>query len=190
MLASTESPKWGRTDRFVRDVDSSEAELSSAPYNRPATDKFNWWTARTFVGALAATFMPTHAHPVDDNLVASVQIPDPHSELSNELASLRELEAGWDGPESLAPSSEAINEALRFLRALPFEIARKIEVAVAADGEVGFSAIEDDYYLDIGFRGTGEVVYFIRSGEDRFKGKASLVESNVLPRDLILALTV
>jgi hypothetical protein len=86
-------------------------------------------------------------------------LPDSVLPLIEELYSLSELRDGWDGPGSLAPSSEVIDSARRFLMLLPAHVTLP-DVTVSGDGEVGLYWKSDGVYIDVGFPSAGRISYY------------------------------
>ena len=63
------------------------------------------------------------------------------------------------GNPVVKPTSAAVNEALRFLDALPAGVPSP-SVSWAEDGEVGFYWGGEGIYVDVGFYGDGNISYY------------------------------
>lgn len=106
-----------------------------------------------------------------------------YNNLYREMTSYRGLRAGWDGPDSVAPSQAAIDEALDFLALLPDEV-KLPETSVSGDGEVGFFWSEANAYIDVGFRGNGRLVYYGKAGDLEARDVIPF-DGESLPQDLL-----
>jgi hypothetical protein len=106
-----------------------------------------------------------------------------------ELLSFRDLEEGWDGPDSVAPNPGAVNDAISFFdRPLPVGVPLP-EAVANADGEVGLYWGGPGVYIDIGFRGVGEISYYGRVGDCVSKGRAAYTLQSALPKPLLALLS-
>ncbi|MBT0670786.1 hypothetical protein HT136_20680 [Novosphingobium profundi] len=142
-----------------------------------------------FAGAaiLAATSMLTPAvHAADKEQPAYAisddgYFQDERALLIDELRQYERLENGWDGADDdIAPSREAIDEAIHFVESLP-PFVDLPEPMVSSDGQVGFFWHDANIYLDIGFRGQGECTFFGKSGNLKIKGKEAVNEAEPVP---------
>lgn len=106
----------------------------------------------------------------------------------DEILSYRSLTDGWDGSSSVAPTPAAINDALSFFKHLLPPNAPLPEPTVAADGEVGLFWSGPGIYVDIGFRGNGEISYYARVNGAIEKGRAPLARHLPLPKPLLQVL--
>lgn len=92
--------------------------------------------------------------------------------------------------DRVAPSPEAINDALRFVDLLPAD-SRMPHVSVADDGEINFFKRGQGLFVDVGFFGDGYIHYYacvenigIDVDESQpFNGRS-------LPRDLVIPMTM
>ena len=76
-----------------------------------------------------------------------------------ELDSYRELDDGWDGPDSTAPSYSAIADAQAFLAALPAGVAVP-HAMISSDGYVGLFWDDGKNFASVSFSGGGRVSYY------------------------------
>lgn len=103
--------------------------------------------------------------------------------LAAEMESYRSLDAGWDGLGSIAPSFDAIDSALAFLRALP-PTARPPESTVSADGSVGWFWKSPGRYITVNFPGGGRFSYYGSAQGIEARG-AYAFDGESLPQDLL-----
>lgn len=92
------------------------------------------------------------------------------------------------GNPVVKPSSDAVNEGLRFLDALPAG-ARLPSVGRADDGEVNFFWRGEGAYVDVGFYGDGNISYYARvaaAGIDHDEDRD--FADGVLPQTLVSAI--
>jgi hypothetical protein len=80
------------------------------------------------------------------------------SELASEIMASRHLHKNWDGEGGMAPSKEAMSDALAFLELLPLN-AKLPKTTISGDGEVGLYWKTPGGYIDIGFLGDGRIRY-------------------------------
>lgn len=69
------------------------------------------------------------------------------------------LEPGWDGPDSVQPSTSAIADASEFIWRLPID-ANLPEPTVYADGQVGWYWHNNDDVLSVVFSGDRKYAYY------------------------------
>ena len=117
--------------------------------------------------ALAEQWATTNIGGAESKVKQVAIQEDRNAELSTEILAFEHLPAGWDGPGSIAPSREAVADALAFLDLLPAEAG--LEVLASADGEISFFKRTPDSYIDVGFRGDGRISYFARAIGERAK---------------------
>jgi hypothetical protein len=89
-----------------------------------------------------------------------------------ELQELRDLPQGWDGEEAAAPSRDAIDEAIAFVRSAG-QLANRLEPTLHADGSV-LLEIGDGTRGSLRFKGDHRIIYAIRDrtpGAVPFDGK-------------------
>ena len=112
---------------------------------------------------------------------------EPKESLREQIRSLQ-LEAA-DSLAGTPPSSDAIDDALRFVDLLPVDSPTP-HVSVADDGEINFFWRSSGVYVDVGFFGDGQIHYYARvedpsidvDGSQPFSGRS-------LPRDLVIPIT-
>ena len=112
---------------------------------------------------------------------------DRNALISSELIAFKDLNAGWDGPGSVAPAIAAVDEALMFLDIIP-QYGADPEVMVAGDGEVGYYWKNEAGFIDISFRGSGEASFFARTSDGTIKGRFPVVGLKSLPTALARAI--
>ncbi|WP_298690209.1 hypothetical protein [uncultured Sphingomonas sp.] len=141
------------------------------------------WAAYGNVGAAG------YWHPIEASSSAIFARPDIAAEVSvrAELSSYAKLQPGWDGPGSIAPTSQALHEAMSFLQHVPIDYST-VEPMVAADGEVGFFWELKSGYVDVTFRGRGEMVFLAKIDGVVSKGRVSLGVGNDIPESLMAAI--
>ena len=105
------------------------------------------------------------------------------SDLWAEMESYRHLQPGWDGIGSVPPTGAAIDDALRFLAALPPD-ATPPEPSVSADGAVGWFWDTPDAMVNVMFPGQGHYVYY-GSGGGKVARDARAIDPRVLPQELL-----
>lgn len=172
----------------------SETDAHTKSLTSSKRSRIRWIQPRDVLGAavLGFTLYAPQAYLKDSSteevraLNDDFQAKDAVSELVAELDAYRNLENNWDGPGSVAPSENAIREALRFIDLIPDKTI-SFETMVAADGEVGVCCADERIYADIGFRGDGHITYFVRYADGVAKGHEPFGGS--LPRKLVHALT-
>jgi hypothetical protein len=84
----------------------------------------------------------------------------PMDALVAELEELRELPVGWDGEGAAPPISDAINDAISFVRSIG-DIASRLEPAPDVDGSI-LLEIDDGGTGSLRFRGDHTIIYAIR----------------------------
>ncbi|MBX7496313.1 hypothetical protein K3172_10650 [Qipengyuania sp. 6B39] len=109
---------------------------------------------------------------------------DDRALLIDELRQYEMLEPGWDGGEKdVAPSRQAIDEAIQFVENIPPFIDLP-EAMVSNDGEVGLFWHSQGFYLDVGFRGCGECSFFGKAGDLKVKGRGKTGSISPIPSEL------
>lgn len=102
--------------------------------------------------------------------VAIPAAQDQRSLLIETLLGYSRLGHAWDGSEDdLTPSRESVFQASTYVEKLPHFLPLP-EASVAADGEIILFWKDDDFYLDVGFRGNNNIVYFGQAAETKVKG--------------------
>jgi hypothetical protein len=93
---------------------------------------------------------------------------------------------GWNGPETLAPTSASIEEAELFARYL-FGIGSIVApyISASGDGEVNFYWKTRDWMIDLGFFGDGLYSYYVRfeNGHEIIEDGTCL--SQPLPQEIV-----
>ena len=113
----------------------------------------------------------------------------PHlDQLWAEMAGYGDLKAGWDGIGSVPPSQEAIEDALRFLAALPIN-AVPPEATVSADGAVGWFWDTPSAMINVQFPGTGYFVYYA-DGNGKVAKASRATDPDRIPADLLEIIAV
>lgn len=79
---------------------------------------------------------------------------------------------GWLGPDSVAPNTEAINEAKYILMEIIEKNALTVpKIRAVADGEINFYWNTDGYLIDMAFFGEGAYSYYYKNklnGEEEY----------------------
>ncbi len=104
-------------------------------------------------------------------------------EALEELLSYQSLEPGWDGPESIAPSRELIQNVRQLLLALP-RTAKIPEPMVSADGHVGLFWHDKDIYMSVDFFEVPRYRYYGKTGEYEISG-VRFFDGRSVPEDII-----
>lgn len=84
--------------------------------------------------------------------------------LRQKILAYRRLQNGWDGPNSVPPSTQAVNAALSFLDSFSAGVPLP-EVTVAGDGEISMSWRDERKFVDVSFYGEVATAYS-RVGEE------------------------
>lgn len=179
------------TTAYAKEIDNWS--ISTLPSAGRSNHKFSRSGVTYFAGAaiLAATSTLTPAvHAVDKGqrsygINDGEYFKDERSLLIDELRQYEQLEPGWDGTEDdVAPSRIAIDEAINFVENLP-PFVHLPEPMVSSDGQVGLFWHDARIYLDIGFRGQGECIFFGKFGELKIKGKEAVNEAEPVPAGVL-----
>jgi hypothetical protein len=115
--------------------------------------------------------------------------PETNQLFDRAIASIRRLgsyASGWNGPESVAPTSAAIKEAEIFARYLcgigpivwPY-------ISASGDGEVNFYWKTQDWVIDLGFFGDGLYSYYARCGNGHEILEDGVDIDQPLPQEMI-----
>jgi hypothetical protein len=95
---------------------------------------------------------------------------DQRSLLIDALLGYARLGPAWDGSyDDEIPSKEAVFQASTYIEKLPHFLPLP-EVSVASDGEIILFWKDEDFYLDVGFRGKENIVYFGQTAGMKVKG--------------------
>lgn len=101
-----------------------------------------------------------------------------------EMAEYRHLAEGWDGYGSIPPNLGVIENALAFLRALPFN-APPPDPTVSADGSVGWFWMSAEKFVSVNFPREGRFAYYGKApGCEEARG-ACVFDGETLPQDLL-----
>jgi hypothetical protein len=149
------------------------------------------WTAlaATFAAGIAGDPVEARAWSTDDFSAGQDVSPplpsDYRSVLSNQIMAYGHLPEDWDGEGGVAPSKEAVDDALAFMELLPLS-GKLPKSMVSGDGEVGFYWKTDSAYIDVSFFGDGKIVYYGRAMHEGLEaqGAPHFSRSN-LPKDLL-----
>lgn len=141
--------------------------------------------------------MPTVTHGVQgvEHLYPSFRVTTTHPRVEMRNRILSYLFAPPTGPSHdlagnpiLAPTEDAVKEALRFLDVLPPRI-QTPHIGAADDGEINFSWTGDGVFIDVGFRGDGHIHYYTRVESKAIRGgDEAPFTTRTLPRQLAAAL--
>jgi hypothetical protein len=116
--------------------------------------------------------------PSNDEMKADVSskdsampvVQDQRSLLIDTLLSYARLGPAWDGSyDDEIPSKEAVFQASTYIEKLPHFLPLP-EASVASDGEIILFWKDEDFYLDVGFRGNENIVYFGQAAGEKVKG--------------------
>ncbi|MDV6345086.1 hypothetical protein [Nitrosomonas sp. Is37] len=95
------------------------------------------------------------------------------SDVFSQLDGYSELEPGWDGPDSVTPSSIDIKLAIDFVASIP-AIFPLPKAMVSSDGTIGLYWDDTFMYIDIQFESDHTLSMFSR---DRSTGKERFIDS-------------
>ena len=165
--------------------------LTGRNQNRNKSQSRPFGSVTTLSAAIVAVagMSPTSAFPTEVQSSVHFQgqsefFVDERALLIDDLRQYEMLEPGWDGgANDVAPSRDAINEAIQFVENIPPFIVLP-EAMVSNDGEVGLFWNNDDFYLDVGFRGCGECSFFGKSGQIKVKGRGNTEKVGPVPTEL------
>ena len=105
-----------------------------------------------------------------------------------ELSEYIGLKKGWDGPESIPPTIEAIADSMVFLACVPGKMPIP-EPIVYTDGEVGLIWKWKDAYIECNFPGNGKLIYYaIDYNGTKYSSENITIKINDFPIDLKKAL--
>jgi hypothetical protein len=129
---------------------------------------------------------PRHDRPaIQEAGVGELCRSDLRSILSSEIMAYRHLPDDWDGEGGLAPSKEAIDDALAFIDLLPLR-AKLPKPTVSGDGEVGFYWKTGNGYINVSFFGDGQIIYYGHAvSNDMEVGGVKPYNRTSLPKDLL-----
>ncbi len=102
------------------------------------------------------------------------------SDVCSQLVGYSKLEAGWDGPDSVTPSSNDIELAIDFVDSIPavFPLPKAM---LSGDGTVGLYWDDTLMYIDIQFESDRTLSMFSRdrsSGKERFTDSIDVAAIN------------
>lgn len=103
-----------------------------------------------------------------------------------EMRSYTSLADGWDGPGSIAPSSQTISAALSVLSVLPERVSAP-EAGATADGSAEWYWVTDQGLATLSLRGN-QLAYYARSGRSVAQATVTF-DGRSLPSDLLAVLS-
>lgn len=110
---------------------------------------------------------------------------DQRAQLASNVMAYCALRDDWDSEDGVAPSREAIDDALAFIRLIPLR-ATLPKPMVSGDGEVGFYWKTDNVYIDVGFYGDNQISYYARAKAENLEVEGPKPYSRKsIPKDLI-----
>jgi hypothetical protein len=109
--------------------------------------------------------------------------------LAAELSARRDEVQHWDSNEGDAPNDDAFRDAEAFITLIPVGV-EEPSIYASGDAEVGFSWTTPDGFVEVAFRGDGNIRYAFRSGSDVDGGITSFRNGGAprMPSDLNRAL--
>lgn len=113
-------------------------------------------------------------------------IPDRRSiaEICKVIRSFASYQPGWKGEDSVAPPQAEIDNAVKFIWAIPFRVVQP-KAMIGADGDVGFTWRRGDDYLEVGFA-EGEMSFCCQKGGEWHRGDFPFADN--IPDDLLQAI--
>jgi hypothetical protein len=129
---------------------------------------------------------PPHDRPTSQELgIDELCRPDERVALSSKIMAYQQLPDDWDGEGGVAPSKEAIDDALAFIDLLPLN-AKLPKPTVSGDGEVGFYWKTGNGYINVSFFGDGQITYYGHAeSNDMEVGGVKPFNRTSLPKDLL-----
>ena len=151
----------------------------------PATAKPNWSTEKPIKNESVATSIISKEYyygmAVKESTIAELKTPirekipvvNTTNDVFFQLDRYSKLEPGWDGPDSVSPSSNDIELAIDFVDSIPavFPLPKAM---LSRDGVVGLYWDDSFVYIDIQFEPDQALSVFSR---DRSSGKEKFVDS-------------
>ena len=182
--------KLGQSMRQPKTVVTEQEDRSifgRQMYSMPSK-KFRESTALGVIIALSALNSPSvslgrdhRSTAIEDIQISTSQTA--HTEAATEMLSYLDLHHGWDGIGSLAPESEVIVSALRFLMQVPAD-AKSPSATVSVDGEVGWYWREPDCFISVLFLQNKQFAYYARLHNKELLGN-SIQFKGTIPADLL-----
>lgn len=87
--------------------------------------------------------------------------------LVDQVRRLSTYENGWNGNDSLGPSSQALADAESFLRSISWRGRATPKISPASDGEVNFFWDTANAYIDLGFYGDSHYSFFAKGADGK-----------------------
>lgn len=84
------------------------------------------------------------------------------AEICDVVRSFASYPPGWQGEGSVAPPRAEVDNAVKFIEAIPFRVAQP-KAMIGGDGDVGFTWRRGGDYLEVGFTG-GEMSFCRQKG--------------------------
>lgn len=176
------------------DMAAEDARVFDKPPAKPWTVpyKLAGYTGMAMMLAVTAHQTPDTLRALDASVAGedlNVKTPmvalAPHLEpLRAEMEEYRNLGEGWDGYGSIPPNPGVIENALAFLRAIPFN-APPPDPTVSADGSVGWFWKSPGKFISVNFPREGRFAYYGKApGRDDARG-AYAFDGETLPQDLL-----
>lgn len=179
------------TTAYANEIDNwSISALPSAgrSNHKPSRSGVTYFAGAAILAATSTLTPAVHAVDKEQPIYAISDggyFKDERALLIDELRQYEQLEKGWDGTEDdIAPSRVAIDEAINFVENLP-PFVDLPEPMVSSDGQVGLFWHDANIYLDIGFRGQGECIFFGKFGDLKIKGKEAVNGSEPVPANVL-----
>ncbi len=173
---------WSRSRRLDTHLVSVSIilhdEISSEDYSTEST--FTPWQ-RYFTRA-------TYNQKINNSDLFQNKSQDIKNDLSDtirKIESLREIEDGWAGEDSVSPTNAAIGDAITFIASLPHGLPTP-SVTPASDGEIIIEWLFEAKKTVLGFEGDGSFSYamFI-NGKYRPGAEEGSVLKGQIPADLL-----
>ena len=105
------------------------------------------------------------------------------AEICGVVRSFASYPPGWQGEGSVAPPRAEVDNAVKFIEAIPFRVAQP-KAMIGGDGDVGFTWRRGDDYLEVGFM-DGEMSFCCQKGGEWQYGDFAFTGS--IPDNLLQA---
>ena len=105
------------------------------------------------------------------------------------LETHREIRDNKEWPRAEFPDDEAFEDAQTFISGLPLELIPKPEIETADDGEISLVWQNEEYYIGLGFYGSGTFSYFADTKSGKKMDYDGVPLSDGLPKAIIDLLT-
>jgi hypothetical protein len=103
--------------------------------------------------------------------------------LLQRIATFAERPKGWDGDDGIAPSGEAITDAIAFLEALSDEFSLPNATFAPGDGEIIYQWRNRIAFIEVGFCGDGTISWYAKTGDGSAKHNDSVFTRNNVSLD-------